>query len=42
MRPNRLSHTIIQKSCMNTVVFVNATISFSENLFSFINALQKS
>ena len=32
MRPNRVSH-IIQKSSMNTVLFVNATIGFSENLF---------
>ena len=31
MRPNRLSH--IYKSSMNTVLFVNATIGFSENLF---------
>ena len=31
MRPNRLSH--IYKSRMNTVLFVNATIGFSENLF---------
>ena len=31
MRPNRLSH--ILKSSMNTVLFVNATIGFSENLF---------
>ena len=30
MRPNRLSHI---KSSMNTVLFVNATIGFSENLF---------
>ena len=34
MRPNRLSH--ILKSSMNTVLFVNATIGFSENLFSFL------
>ena len=33
MRPNRLSHTIIQKSSMNTMVYVNETIGFSENLF---------
>ena len=31
MRPNRLSH--IYKSLLNTVLFVNATIGFSENLF---------
>ena len=31
MRPNRLSH--ILKSSMNTLVFVNAIIGFSENLF---------
>ena len=31
MRPNRLSH--ILKSSMNIVLFVNATIGFSENLF---------
>ena len=31
MRPNRLSH--IYKSSMNTVLIVNATIVFSENLF---------
>ena len=29
MRPNRVSH----KSFMNTVLFVNATIGFAENLF---------
>ena len=41
MRPNRLSHIydrlshiiIIWKSSTNTVLFVNATIGFSENLF---------
>ena len=34
MRPNRFSHyNIILKSSMNTVLFVNATIGFSENLF---------
>ena len=35
MRPNRLSHIYIYiyKSSMNTVLFVNATIGFSENLF---------
>ena len=33
MRPNRVSHTHVYKSCMNTVLFVNATIGFSENLF---------
>ena len=32
MRRNRLSHYIL-KSSMNTVLFVNATIGFSENLF---------
>ena len=32
MRPNRLS----LKSSMNTVLFVNATIGFSENLFLVI------
>ena len=32
MRPNKLSHYIL-KSSMNTVLFVNATIGFSENLF---------
>ena len=31
MRPNRLSR--IWKSSMNTVLFLNATIGFSENLF---------
>ena len=30
MRPNRLSHLYI-KSSMNTVLFVNATVGFSEN-----------
>ena len=30
MRPNMLSHIY---SSMNTVLFVNATIGFSENLF---------
>ena len=35
MRPNRLSHYIL-KSSMNTVLFVNATIGFSENLFLVI------
>ena len=35
MRPNRFSQIYIQKSTcsMNTVLFVNATIGFSENLF---------
>ena len=33
MRPNRFSHIHIQKSSMNTVIFANATIGFSENLF---------
>ena len=33
MRPNRLSHIYIYKSSMDTVLFVNATIGFSENLF---------
>ena len=32
MRPNKLSHNIL-KSSMNAVLFVNATIGFSENLF---------
>ena len=40
MRPNRLSHIYlyiyIKKSSMNTVLFVNATIGFSENLFLVI------
>ena len=38
MRPNRLSHiyTHVYKSKMNTVLFVNATIGFSENLFLVI------
>ena len=31
MKPNRLIH--IWKSNMNTVLFVNATIGFSENFF---------
>ena len=34
MRPNRLSN--IKKSSINTVLFVNATIGFSENLFLVI------
>ena len=29
MRPNRLSHTL----SLNTVVFINATIGFSETFF---------
>ena len=35
MRTNRLSHIYIYiyKSSMNTVLLVNATIGFSENLF---------
>ena len=37
MKLNRLSHIIIYKSSMNTVVFVNATIGFSENLFLVLN-----
>ena len=37
MRPNRLSN-IYKKSSMNTVLFVNATIGFSENLFLVVNA----
>ena len=32
MRPNRHSHYIL-KSSVNTVLFVNANIGFSENLF---------
>ena len=32
MRPNRLNN-ILYKSSTNTVLFVNATIGFSENLF---------
>ena len=32
MRTNRL----IYKSCMNTMIFVNATIGFSENIFLVI------
>ena len=35
MRRNSLSHYIL-KSSMNTVLFVNATIGFSENLFLII------
>ena len=35
MRPNRLSHIYI-KSSTNTVLFVNTTIGFSENLFLVI------
>ena len=31
MRPNRLSHK--NKSSMNSVLFVKATIGFSENFF---------
>ena len=45
MRTNRLSHIYIYilyiyiyKSSMNTVLFVNATIVFSENLFLVILA----
>ena len=38
-RPNRLNH--IQKSSMNTVLFVNATIGFSENLFLVSTSSQK-
>ena len=37
MRPNRLSH--ILKSSMNSVLFVNATIGFSENLFLVVLAI---
>ena len=46
MRPNRLNHNILKSTCtcsMNTVLFVNATIAFSEiageheqsNIFQF-------
>ena len=40
MRTNRLSH-IIYKSSMNTVLFVNATIGFPENLFLVFNVVVK-
>ena len=33
MRPNMLSNIYIYKSSMITLLFVNATIGFSENLF---------
>ena len=38
MRPNRLSHIYIYNSSKNTVLFVNPTIGFSENLFLVIVA----
>ena len=34
-----ISHTIIEKSSMNTVVFVNAAIGFSENLFLVVSVV---
>ena len=39
MRPNRLSHLSV--SNMNTVLFVNATIGFSENLFLVMEKYSK-
>ena len=48
MRPNRISriyiyiyiYIYIEKSSVNTVLFVNTTIGFSENLFLVLNIPQ--